>query len=201
MIQPLNLKFLRKPNTVTLFISSWDSQQSYNQLFLMVRLVNHIMWLLNMKNSCYRPLEIKINFSNTYMNVKKTAYFMTCCSTTGQMIFNKLLIVSIEFSFNILIRYIKKVLYITSLKSTDSSYLKCLRAQSPTITSDLSFWTHTCRETHCSRRQVWQTALINITVTVNSKTRKNYYCSLKDYYFACKLICICKIRDILFDES
>ena len=83
----------------------WDSQQSYYHLLVMVRLV---MWLLNMKNSCNWPLEIKIHFSNTYMNVKKTAYFMTCCSTTGQMIFNKLLIVSIEFSFNILIRYIKK---------------------------------------------------------------------------------------------
>ena len=160
------------------------SQQSYYHLLVMVRLV---MWLLNMTTSCERPSEIMIHFSNTYMNVKKTAYFMICCSTTGQMIFNKLLIVH------------QKVFYITSLKSTDSSYLKCLRAQSPTITSDLSFWTQ--RETHCSRRRVWQTVLINITVIVNSKTRKNYYCSLKDYYFACKLICICKIRDILFDES
>ena len=32
------------------------------------------------------------------MNAKKTAYFMIYC-LTGQMIFNKLLIVSIRFSF------------------------------------------------------------------------------------------------------
>ena len=39
------------------------------------------------------------------MNAKKTAYFMIYCST-GQMIFNKLLIVSIRFLLNILIKNI-----------------------------------------------------------------------------------------------